>query len=91
MAQSSQVYPRYQSNNERIHSLPPLLQLVLLNVSDQVTRAGLNGGEASTSACRGVLLGQQHGMRLSVTNSFELPGEEGQSPEFVQKRVEQCG
>lgn len=91
MAQSLQVNPRYQSNNERIHSLLPLLQLVLLNVSDQVTRAGLNGGEASTSACRGVLLGQQHGMRLSVTNSFELPGGRAKTPSLCKSASSNVG
>lgn len=68
-----------------------LVQLVLLNVSDQTTRARLNSGTpgASTSTCRGVLLGQQSGMKLDITNSFELPRENA-SPDFLQKRVEQC-
>jgi COP9 signalosome complex subunit 6 len=64
--------------------------LVVVNISDHFTREKcLKKGIARVF---GVLLGQQEGRRVEISNSFEmLMGDDGIiDPEFLKERQDQC-
>ena len=74
----------------------PVLQLVLINVSDHFTRVKANSADGASPVVYGCLLGAQSGRTVDVSNSFEI--KYTTSPEghvvidepFLAKKTEQC-
>ena len=72
------------------------MQLVMLNVSDHDVRIKANGMASGSGRVYGILLGQQLGRQISISNSFELQVRESANGDvdideaFLTKKLDQC-